>query len=335
LNILIIGGTRFMGPVVVKALVEFGHSVTVFHRGETECTLPDSVRQLNGDRDELGRFNSEFESFQPDLILDMILLTKKQARLLVDVMTGISKRLVVISSADVYGNYGRLRGDLAETYIDGKLSESSPLRKNKYPYRNQAKVENDFRYWYDKTLVEQAITSQNELPSTILRLPIVYGPNDPQHRFRDYVRRMIDKRPAILLDEQKADWRITRGYRDNCAAAIVAAVRNEKASSQVFNAGEKSALTERQWIEKIAKIIGWKGKIVTLPNDELPEHLQSPLNWKCHLETDTSRLRTELGFIDPVDFDAGLYTTIDWEKKTLEPDDKTASYYEAEDNVLS
>jgi nucleoside-diphosphate-sugar epimerase len=39
------------------------------------------------------------------------------------------------------------------------------------------------------------------LPGTVLRLPTVYGPGDYQHRLFEYLKRMDDGRPAILLGE--------------------------------------------------------------------------------------------------------------------------------------
>ena len=51
MRILVIGGTRFTGPLVVSGLVERGHEVSVFHRGEHEhADLPPQVRHLHGDR---------------------------------------------------------------------------------------------------------------------------------------------------------------------------------------------------------------------------------------------------------------------------------------------
>ena len=40
MHILVIGGTNFMGPLVVRSLSEQGHEVTVFHRGQTQTDLP-------------------------------------------------------------------------------------------------------------------------------------------------------------------------------------------------------------------------------------------------------------------------------------------------------
>lgn len=40
MRVLVVGGTGFIGPYVVRALVEQGHEVSVFHRGSSEAELP-------------------------------------------------------------------------------------------------------------------------------------------------------------------------------------------------------------------------------------------------------------------------------------------------------
>ena len=49
---LVIGGTRNLGPPLVSSLVDQGYRVTVFHRGQTQASLPGSVRQVYGDRSD-------------------------------------------------------------------------------------------------------------------------------------------------------------------------------------------------------------------------------------------------------------------------------------------
>src|SRR3954465_11301849 len=51
LNILILGGTGFIGPHIVREAVARGHKVTTFTRGQRDADLPDSVVRLQGDRD--------------------------------------------------------------------------------------------------------------------------------------------------------------------------------------------------------------------------------------------------------------------------------------------
>lgn len=48
MRILIVGGTGFTGPHVVHRLSELGHALLLYHRGETEADLPESVRHIYG-----------------------------------------------------------------------------------------------------------------------------------------------------------------------------------------------------------------------------------------------------------------------------------------------
>ena len=53
---------------------------------------------------------------------------------------------------------------------------------------------------------------------------MIYGPHDYQHRVHQYLRRMDDGRPAIVVSDQMARWRWTRDYVENTAAAIALAI---------------------------------------------------------------------------------------------------------------
>ena len=47
IRILVLGGTRFIGPAVVHHLYTMGHAVTLFHRGQSRIdNLPDLPRLL-------------------------------------------------------------------------------------------------------------------------------------------------------------------------------------------------------------------------------------------------------------------------------------------------
>lgn len=49
MRILVIGGTNFIGPPVVRQLSEMGCEVTVFNRGNTQADLPPGVSYVRGD----------------------------------------------------------------------------------------------------------------------------------------------------------------------------------------------------------------------------------------------------------------------------------------------
>ncbi len=156
----------------------------------------------------------------------------------------------------------------------------------------------------------EADLSGSTLQSTILRLPAVYGPENEQHRLRAHLQRMVDERPFILLGEAQAQWRWTHGYVENVAAAIALAVTNEQAAGGVYNVGERETPTEAQRVRKLAEIVGWGGEVIELPHEELPDHLQAPFDWQYELATNTSRIRDELGYSEPVSWEKALGQTV-------------------------
>jgi len=53
MRVLILGGTGLTGPFTTRYLVDQGHQVTVFHRGQHSADLPSTVNRILGDRHEL------------------------------------------------------------------------------------------------------------------------------------------------------------------------------------------------------------------------------------------------------------------------------------------
>ena len=332
MRILAIGATGFIGPYAVRELTELGHHVAVVHRGDTEASLPNGVRRILCDHDGLSNLRRELERFAPDIVLDVIPYTERQARDLVRTFRGLAGRVVVLSSADVYRNYDGLRGRPSASPDPVPLKEGSPLRETLYPYRGHD-IPFAYRDDYEKILVERTVLNQADLPGTVLRLPAVYGPGDKQHRLRPYLRRMDDGRPAILLGDKQARWRWTRGYVGNVAAAIAVAVTDARATARTYNVGEDPTRTEREWIQEIGKVVGWRGDVVTLDDKELPAHLKQPYDWRYDLATDTRRIREELGYREPVPEQEAIEATLQWERSHVDEADRPD--YAAEDAALA
>lgn len=313
MQILVIGGTGFTGMHVLRRLVEDGHNVAVFHRGQTEIELPLAVRHIYGKREDLSTFVADFKKFAPDVVLDMIPYIEQDALTLINTFRGRAKRVVAISSMDVYAAYGRFMRSEAGEPEQTPFDEDAPLRSNLYPYRKYAQSSDDLLYNYDKILVERVVMNDSKLPGTVLRLAKVYGYGDNQHRAFEYVKRMDDGRPAILLEERKAQWRWTGGYTENVAAAIVA-VTNEQAANRIYNVGEADALTEAEWVGELGCAAGWDGEVVATPKDILPKHLAEEYDYRHNLAADTSRIREELGYAEPISRAEALSQTVAWER---------------------
>jgi nucleoside-diphosphate-sugar epimerase len=345
MKVLVIGGTGFVGPHVVKRLYDLGHTVAVFHRGRTEAELPPEVHHIHcpsgtlGDRSYLADFTDAFRQFAPDIVLDMMATTENDAEAVVNLFRGHIERLVVISSQDVYRAYGSLTGIEPASVEPTPLSEDAPLRTRLFPYRSEPlRSPDDERRWmddYEKILVERTALGDPDLPATILRFPMVYGPHDRQHRIYEYLRRMEDGRPAIILESGLASWRWTHGYVENVAAAVVLAVTNERAAHRIYNVGERSALSMIDWVRAIGRAARWTGEVLAAPRDLLPEALREQMNTDHDLVTDSTRIREELGYEEPVPIEEAIARTVAWERS--HPPEGSADQrpdYALEDSII-
>ena len=359
MRILILGGTKFVGPHVVRELAAHGpnlgqrHEITIFHRGATETDLPEGVRHIHGDFASFATHLDELMRISPEVVLDMVPFREEDAAR-VKAFAGVARRVVVTSSQDVYRAFGRLWRTEPGPPDPVPLTEDSPLRE---------KLSNS-GLDYNKTAIERAVMNDPNLPATIVRLPATHGPGDDKHRLFPYIKRMDDGRPAILLDEAYAGWRWSRGYVEDVAHAIVLAVTDERAASRIYNVAYSETLSEAEWVKAIAREQGvvetdlavppshlpisasprprvsgshWPGEVVALPSDQLPPSLRREvLDFTQQYEVDSSRIRRELGYSEIVPFTEALRRTIVWERANpLEKINSEDFDYAAEDAALA
>jgi nucleoside-diphosphate-sugar epimerase len=300
-RVIVLGGTRFVGPHVVRELEHAGHDVTIFHRGETEADLPSTVRHVHGRFEELEHHADALRALEPDLVLDMIPYVREDVARL-RLFAGHAARAVAVSSMDVYRAFGRGVGTEPGDPEPLPLTEDSPLRS--------VVVDES----YDKVGVEEAAAAIEGLPVTIVRLPAVHGPGDGQHRLRRYVRAMDQGLSTIALQQGVDAWRWLRGYVEDVAHAVALAVTEPHAVGRVYHVAYERSFSEREWVEAIARVHGWDGAVVAVPPDELPEEDRIDFDTRQSFDVDSSRIRDELGYAERVDFDEALRRTIEWER---------------------
>ena len=327
MQFVVLGGTRFIGPHVVRALAEDGHKVTVFHRGETEAELPSSVRHVHGDFRDLAQRLPELCDPAPDVVIDMVPSIAKSGGHGVLHFKGIARRGLVVTSCDVYRAFARFWRSEPGPPDPLPLTEDSPLRSKAAPDRGSVRV------GFDNVEVEEQVQGDAKLPVTVLRLPATYGPGDAQHRLYEHVRPMDDARPAILIDERFAGWRWARGYVEDVARAIALAATDERASGRVYNVAQVEAYSEAQWARMVADAHGWQGEILAVPTEILPESMRPDYDERQEFVVSSDRIRDELGYEERVPLTEGLRRTIEWERAN--PPEGFVPDYEGEDEALA
>ncbi len=341
-RVLVVGGTAFIGPSVVQQLAQASNQVAIFHRGEHEVELPEGVQHIHGDRDRIAEHRDAIARFAPEVVVDMRAMTEAQARAVAGAVRGIARRLVAVSSMDVYRAYGRLHGTEPGPPLEPPFDEESPLREKLYVYREHTPSSIAARpAWmddYDKILVERVALNEPELAGSVVRFPMVHGERDGQRRFYEYWKRIDDGRRVILMSEKYARFRSSRTHVDNAAHAVAVVATDDRATGGVYNVGEPDALTQSEWALLVGKMMTWGGQIVVRPSDEMPPLLRDgrPDVWEHHLVADTSRIRRELGYREVVSREDGLRRALAWYAENPPDDPKTAGKldYEAEDKAL-
>ncbi|MDF1698107.1 MAG: NAD-dependent epimerase/dehydratase family protein [Saprospiraceae bacterium] len=180
LNILILGGTSFLGPHQIAYALQRGHSITTFTRGKTipriHQDLFSKVEQLVGDRED----NLEaLKNRKWDVVIDnsgrKTKWTEDTAKLLVDNV----KLYMYTSSISVYYPY---TGD--------DFSENRPL-VTEVPKGVDENEKYTYEYGVMKATSEIAtINAFGKDRSIIVRPTLIVGPGDRTDRFPYWVARL-------------------------------------------------------------------------------------------------------------------------------------------------
>jgi UDP-glucose 4-epimerase len=271
----------------------------VVHRGETEPRELGAVHHLHVARAELSRERDTLRNFGADAVLDCVPLTRADAEAALEGLPD-AYHWVILSSIDVYRAYSAF---MTYTAVDPvPLDETSPLRDERYPYRDRGGDLAD----YDKLDVEDVFAARR---ATVLRLPMVYGERDRQRREEFILRRVRAGRRRIPFGA--GTWLTCRGYAGEMARAIRLALESPSVAGEVFNLSEHQSASVRLWAEQILAVANFDAELVRVADAVLPEDLTLTGDVPQHLLANPSKAEHRLGWIhrDPLD---GLRRSVAW-----------------------
>ena len=181
LRILVLGGTGFIGPHMVRYAIARGHTVTIFNRGQTNTHLFPDVEKLVGDR------NDDLESLKGrtwDAVIDNSASNPRWVRLSAAVLKDAVDTYLFTSTRSVYS-------DLSQV---GLTEETGPLHDV-----DRALVDGDERIPYGPAKVLCEMEANDALPgrTLIVRPGLIVGPGDTTDRFTYWPAR-IDRGGEVL-----------------------------------------------------------------------------------------------------------------------------------------
>lgn len=211
MNILVLGGTRFIGRHIVDALCAGGHGVSVFTRGQSPDELPAQVERLHGDRSEGVAGLAALAGRRWDACLDVSGYTPLQVRASAERLRDGIGRYVFISTVSTYAS-------LAVTPI----VETHALHPEADESLTQVTNET---YGPLKVSCERIVREVYGDRVTILRPQIVAGPYDPTGRHTYWVQRAM-RGGEVLVPSDGTDHVQVVDARDLARFAVTVIERN-------------------------------------------------------------------------------------------------------------
>src|SRR5262245_46711299 len=102
MEVLVIGGSRFVGAGIVEALLARGHAVTVLNRGATPDPHGDRVARLRADRRRSGALEAAVAGRRFDAAVDVSAFERSDTEAAIGALEGRVARFVHIGTGQVY-----------------------------------------------------------------------------------------------------------------------------------------------------------------------------------------------------------------------------------------
>jgi 2'-hydroxyisoflavone reductase len=233
LDILVLGGTGFIGPHLVRHAVSRGHRVTTFTRGRREASLPDGVIRLIGDR------NGQLDALRGkrwDAVIDDSATDPAWVSLSTALLKGSVGQYVFTSSTGVY-----------YPYLTRGLDESTQPRRTQVDPKDGSET-----YGVNKANCEHITMQAFGAMGTIVRPTYIVGPGDTTDRFPYWPVRLA-RGGDTLAPGRKEDPVQIIDVRD-LVAFTVKLVEDRRGG--VFNvSGPRETLTIAAFLDQAAKAI--------------------------------------------------------------------------------
>jgi nucleoside-diphosphate-sugar epimerase len=292
MHVLVIGGTRFVGPLLVFRLLAAGHRVTLFNRGTRRDPFGDRVERLSGDRttSDLSRVMSG-RSF--DAAVDFAAYHEEEALGAVEALSGRIGHYVFIGTGQVYLVREACPRPASEADYDGPLM----------PRPDDPEDAAQWDYGVGKRDCEDALAdawTKSRFPATRIRIPMVNGERDHYRRLERYLWRLSDGGPVLVPDG--GTHAVRHVYAGEVARAIVHILGRHETLGGAYNVCQRETPTLVELLGRLGAMLGARPRLVSAASAELEAAGFSPLElspfsgrWMSMIEP--SKMESELGFV--------------------------------------
>ena len=307
MNCLVIGGTQFIGKLLVAELVEAGHSVTVLHR-KPKHTLGRHVKNIVADRNSPKAMKAALAGTSFEVVFDNVYdwergTTAAQIEGTVQAINGPLHRYVFMSSVAAYGD------GLNHHEGDALAPDDAPEL-----------------YVRNKATSERALFRLHQrvgLPVVTLRPPFIYGPANPLYRESFFWDRLRAGRKIILPGDGRRLMQFV--FVKDVVRACLSSIEQRAAVGHAFNIANPRPLAQFEYVEALAHACKKPADFVRIPREYLLRAGGHPMGPKMYfgiyldmapITEVTAKAQRMLKF-KPTDFAVGLQETYAWYLRAL------------------
>lgn len=268
MDILILGGTAFLGPDLVAAAQARKWKITLFNRGKSHPGMFPDLKTILGDRDPKkgdGLKNLQTAIDQGarwDAVIDTSGYFPGHVKASAELLKKAARQYVFISTISVYAGMGTPNAD-----------ESAPLATTDAPDTDKLSNEN---YGPLKALCEKAATAVYGDRATIIRPGLIVGPGDPTDRFTYWPVR-IAQGGRVLIPGPPNPWQAYVTFVDvrDCADFSIKCVADGHGGT--FNCtGPAGTLTFDEMVSGCKAVVSTPVEFVPVDEKWLLEHGVAP-----------------------------------------------------------
>jgi nucleoside-diphosphate-sugar epimerase len=301
MQVLVIGGTGPTGPHVVEGLLLRGHDVTLLHRGLHERPELAELEHIHADP----HFRESIDTALGSRSFDIVVAMYGRVKVLAEAFARRCGSFLSVGGVPVYSGYFP-RG--TETRLPIPVTEAHPV---------VLESGDDPALRFSRRLVEaeEAVFSHHQR-ATVLRFPMIYGPNNARPHEWSIVRRVRDGRAHMILPD--GGFQIhSRCAARNAAAFVLASVdQPDRAAGQVFNCADPVIWSLRQWAETIVNLLGARLEMISIPSEIAIEAATTLLplanTTATHCILSIEKAERELDYRPVVEPIEGLRETLAW-----------------------
>ncbi len=314
MKIAFLGGTRFIGLTAAKMARAHGHSVYLWHRGVSKSEDISAFNQVILDRNDEEAVKKAIQKISPDVLIDCFAMTQSSAEIITRAISEVGMgKLIILSSQDVYAQFGRLNGHQFGG-IEALVTENSEKTVPK-PFKGV--MSHSGGDDYDKKDVEAIYSDfakSKQLDLGILRLPAVFGYGDYQMRFKGIVN-FLNRGNIKIPFQNDGAWKWTHGHVNDMAHAVLLSAEKLLSGISIYNVGEIQTPSMKQRIEMIAEVM--KKNVSWYESDEVPDELSILRKKPNDFVVDTTKIRNEIAYKEIMTVKDSYEDTVKWILKSV------------------